>query len=170
LGTIALILVLVTLPWAWTRMRMSRPVTAQQHKLLATRAMQGLGLAFFYFALGHFVKTQDMVAMLPAWVPQREALIYATGVLELAVGAALLIPRLQPWAALAAAGVLIAFFPANVYAALNHTGMGLHQTGPIYLWIRTPLQVFLLVWTYWFGIRGRSSVRSRVSGSRLTGV
>lgn len=113
----------------------------------------GLALAFVFFGIGHFVQTEDMATMLPPWVPQRTALIYATGVLEWLLALGLLVPRTRRAAGWGCLTVLIAFFPANVYAALNHAGTGGHQWGPIYLVIRTPLQLILIVWAYWFGVK-----------------
>nr|WP_233709933.1 hypothetical protein [Aestuariicella albida] len=112
-------------------------------------ACWGLGVAFLFFSMGHVVQTAGMIEMLPPWMPWRESLVYATGALEMAIGLALFIPRWQLLAAKLAAVVLIVFFPANVYAALNSVGLGGHQWGPVYLLIRGPLQLLLLGWT-WF--------------------
>jgi len=54
---------------------------------------------------------------------------------------------------LVAVSVLVLFFPANIYAAINHIPMGGHARGPVYLLIRAPLQVIILSWVYWFTIR-----------------
>jgi uncharacterized membrane protein len=119
----------------------------------------GLSLAFAFFGLGHFLITDALVEMLPPFVPARTAIILATGLLELAIAVGLLVPAWRRIAGLAAAGVLVAFFPANIYAALNAVGPAGHAAGPIYLLIRVPLQIFLLGWTYWFVLRphpGRS--------------
>ena len=129
--------------------------------LLATRgrgdrraayACVGLGLAFLYFAAGHFAVTDELVVMLPSWLPARKPLILATGVLELLIAIGLLGlfgPRLRPAACIAAALVLVLFLPANVYAALHHVGVGQHKLGPVYLLVRIPLQVFLFAWACW---------------------
>ncbi|MBU2870870.1 hypothetical protein [Colwellia sp. E2M01] len=111
-------------------------------------ASWGLGFAFIFFFIGHFVKTEGMALMLPPWVPLKIFLIYATGVLELLVGCALFIPRYQQIAAKLAILILIVFFPANIYAAVNSVGLGGHQWGPIYLLIRAPLQLILIAWAY----------------------
>lgn len=111
-------------------------------------ACWGLGLAFFFFFIGHFVKTDDLVAMLPAWLPLRLPIIYLTGLLELAIAIALFSPKYQHSAAKLAIVVLIAFFPANIYAAIQSVGSGGHQWGPIYLLIRAPLQIILIAWSY----------------------
>ncbi|GHA04711.1 hypothetical protein GCM10008090_12670 [Arenicella chitinivorans] len=116
-------------------------------------ACWGLGIAFLFFALGHFVKTQGMVDMLPAWVPARELLIYLTGMLELIIGIGLFIPRFQTTAAMLALAVFVLFFPANIYAAMNGVGLGGHQSGPAYLLIRGPLQLVLIGWAYYLCIR-----------------
>ncbi|GAB3112762.1 hypothetical protein G8770_18675 [Aestuariicella hydrocarbonica] len=118
----------------------------QQPVRLIPYTYWGLGIAFMYFALGHVVKTDAMVTMLPPWVPMREALIYTTGLLELVIGLALWVPRWQRAAAKCAIAVFILFFPANVYAALNSIGLGGHQWGPVYLFIRAPLQLLLIGW------------------------
>ncbi|WP_091510980.1 DoxX family protein [Microbulbifer yueqingensis] len=108
----------------------------------------GLGIAFLFFSLGHFIKTAGMVEMLPAWVPMRLPIIYITGVLELAIGCALFFRRWRAPAAKVAIILLVVFFPANIYAALNGVGLGGHQWGPVYLLIRLPLQLVLILWAY----------------------
>src|SRR5690606_28816882 len=42
-------------------------------------ACLGLGIAFIFFSVGHFVETDGMVEMLPDWVPFRLPIIYFTG-------------------------------------------------------------------------------------------
>ena len=84
-------------------------------------ACWGLGIAFIFFFIGHIVKTEGMVEMLPAWVPLRLQLIYFTGLLELAIGVALFIPKLQISAAKIAILVFVIFFPANnLYGSHKH--------------------------------------------------
>ncbi|WP_370977934.1 hypothetical protein [Agaribacterium sp. ZY112] len=116
-------------------------------------AYWGLGLCFLFFSMGHWLKPEAMVQMLPPWVPERLTLIYLTGVLELVIGVALFTRRFQYLAALFALGVLIVFFPSNIYAALHKTGMGGHQWGPVYLLIRAPLQFILISWTWLFCLK-----------------
>jgi uncharacterized membrane protein len=106
-----------------------------------------------FTASGHYLTPELMADMLPPWVPFRPFLVFVTGLLELAIAAALLWPgtrRLAGWIAIA---VLILFFPANIYAALNHVPMGGHAWGPSYLLIRAPLQAIVVLWAYWFTAR-----------------
>lgn len=93
-----------------------------------------------------------MAQMLPPWVPERTLLVYLTGGLEFAIAVGFLVPKSRRFAGWVAAIVLIAFFPANIYAAINRIPMGGHAWGPVYLLIRAPLQAFILYWVYRFTI------------------
>lgn len=52
----------------------------------STRARVGLSVFFAFTAIGHFIRTDEMSAMLPSWVPYRASIIYLTGILELLGG------------------------------------------------------------------------------------
>lgn len=119
----------------------------------------GLACSFVFFSIGHLVQAEGMVEMLPPWVPERLTLIYLTGLLELLVAVALVIPTWQTRAAAMAIAILIVFFPANIYAAFNAVGLGGHQWGPSYLWIRTPLQAVLIGWAYFLCLKMTPSRR-----------
>jgi hypothetical protein len=80
---IAIILTLLLLPyWALIPAHVSEPL----------RGRMGVALVFAFTAIGHFVKTSQMTAMLPPWMPMRVPLIYATGVFEFLAAVAILIP------------------------------------------------------------------------------
>jgi uncharacterized membrane protein len=113
----------------------------------------GLGLLFVFTGMGHFIQTEPMAQMLPPWVPERTLLVYLTGILEFAIAAGFFVPKLRRFTGWVAGVVLVLFFPANVYAAINHIPMGGHAWGPVYLLIRAPLQIIVLCWIYWFTIR-----------------
>lgn len=118
-----------------------------------TVGLWALSAAFVFFGVGHFAMTADMVDMLPAFLPARDAIVAATGVLEFLLAAMLLVPSLRRLAGILCVAVFVLFFPANIYAALQQTGPGGHQWGAGYLLIRAPLQVLLVVWACWFAIR-----------------
>lgn len=138
--TPVLMILILVLPYLAQRMRGQSD--------LRPAAATGLGLLFLFTASGHFLQTGPMAQMLPPWVPQREWLVYATGVLEIAIAIALFSARTRTLAAWAAAAVLVGFFPANVYAAFEHAPMGGHAWGPVYLLVRAPLQLFILWWIW----------------------
>lgn len=126
----------------------------------------GIALAFAFFGIGHFVQTEAMTHMLPPFVPFATPLVLATGLLELAVAAWLAIHASRRMAGLLAIGVLVAFFPVNIYAAFNYTGMGGHVLGPVYLLIRAPLQALLIWYTWFFVVRTESALKSNGLGTR----
>jgi uncharacterized membrane protein len=117
-------------------------------------ARLGLAFVFAFAALGHFVRTDAMAEMIPPSVPQRRALIQVSGVFELVLAILVLAWPNSRLVGLTIMGFLIAVFPSNVYAALRRVGFGGHSTGPRYLIIRAPLQLLLILWTYWFVVRG----------------
>lgn len=129
----------------------------RQPSLYRLGGLIGLSAAFTFFAVGHFVMTDGMTEMLPPFVPQRPLLVYATGVLEALLAIALLVPSWRKTAGQICLVVLVVFFPVNIYAAVNGIGLGGHQWGPVYLLVRTPLQLLLIAWAYWFGVRESSS-------------
>jgi len=114
---------------------------------------KGLALLFLFTASGHFIETEAMAEMLPPVLPARVPLVYLTGLLEIALAGGIMLPMTRRIAGMIAIAVLIAFFPANIYAAVHHTGMGGHQWGPVYLLIRAPLQAILIAWTWWFAVK-----------------
>jgi len=142
--TPVLMVLILTAPYLCARLlgRSGRPVD------MDGSAAWGAGLLFLFTASGHFVQTGAMIQMLPAWVPGRETLVHATGVLELMIAVALFSVRWRRAGAWAALFVLVAFFPANIYAAIQHAPMGGHAWGPVYLLVRAPLQLFIIGWIW----------------------
>lgn len=128
---------------AWAALSGRRPASS-------SAGAAGLGLLFVFTGIGHFVQTEAMVAMLPPWVPQRAALVYLTGLAEFVVAVGFFLPSWRRAAGWAAAVMLVGFFPANIYAAFQFAPMGGHAWGPVYLWIRAPLQLAILAWLGWF--------------------
>ncbi|MGD0548259.1 MAG: hypothetical protein ABR991_10600 [Terracidiphilus sp.] len=65
-------------------------------------------------------RRSDLIAMVPPAFPQPALLVTLTGLFELAGAVALQFPRLAPYATASLFLMLIAIFPANVYAARHH--------------------------------------------------
>lgn len=153
-----IMLVLMTAPYL-----VARAVSASSGRAfdLPKAAAVGLALLFLFTGIGHFARTDAMAQMLPYWVPQRTLLVYLTGVLEFAIAAGFLLPKFRRLAGRAAAAVLVVFFPANSYAALNHVPMGGHAWGPVYLLVRAPVQLIILAWVYVFVLRQSNGQRAR---------
>jgi uncharacterized membrane protein len=114
-----------------------------------TRARVGLSLFFIFTAVGHFITTEEMSAMLPSSVPYRIEIIYLTGILALLGAMGVWIPRLMKLTGLCLILMLIGLLPANIYSATNHVDLGGHGSGSAYLLVRVPFQCFVIWWTYY---------------------
>ncbi|UNK70986.1 DoxX family protein [Microbacterium sp. H1-D42] len=93
---------------------------AQALRHFPTALRGGLAAMFALTGVSHFIgMREELIAMVPDFVPTPELAVTATGLVELAGAIGLLIPRL---AGLSAAGLtllLIGVFPANIALALS---------------------------------------------------
>ena len=93
----------------------------------------------------HFVVPRTYQSIVPERLPSPRALVYASGVAEIAGGAGVLHPRTRRIASLWSAATLVAVFPANVNMALNANRYKV-PGGAVALWLRLPLQALLVRW------------------------
>jgi uncharacterized membrane protein len=115
---------------------------------------------FLFTAVSHFhPRTRpELVQMVPPGLPEPALLITATGVLELAGSAGLLIPPVARAAAFGLIGLLAAMFPANVHAA--HQGLIVAGRPASSLVWRLPLQLFWM-WALWWTTRRQAIATAR---------
>ena len=101
----------------------------------------GLALMFVLTGLAHFAprRRAGLIAMVPPRLPRPDLLVTVTGALELAGAAGLLLPATYRLAAACLALLMLAMFPANVYAARHHIDLAGKPATPLPL--RTVLQV-----------------------------
>ena len=113
---------------------------------IATRV--GLAVMFVFTGVAHFTATRvDLIRMVPLQLPNPALLVTVTGIAELAGAVGLLVPALAPWAAYALIGLLIAMFPANLYASrIGHRIAGRPHTR---LALRLPLQLLWIALLGW---------------------
>lgn len=77
-----------------------------------------MAVMFLFTASAHWgLRRPDLIAMVPPFFPRPDLLVTLTGFLEIAGAVGLLIPRTSRAAAAGLTLMLIAMFPANVYAA-----------------------------------------------------
>lgn len=101
-----------------------------------------------YVAAGllHFVRPRMYEAIMPDYLPAHRELVYASGVAEMAGGAALLAPdedvrRHGAWWLVA---TLVAVFPANLHMALHPERYPKIPRPALYA--RLPLQLGFIAW------------------------
>ncbi len=109
-------------------------------------------LTIFMVAAGvnHFVDPDAYAATIPEALPAHLALVYLSGVAEIAGGLGLILPATRRLAAWGLVALLIAVFPANVNMAINHLSLGGREVPAWTLWARLPLQLVLLAWAWWY--------------------
>ena len=101
-------------------------------------------MAAFYVVAGvlHFVKRDFYLAIVPPMLPAPGAIVAVSGLIEIGLGLALVVPASRPWAAWGIIALLIAVFPANIYAAIAQVpGAGGY--------LRLPFQAVFLAWAWW---------------------
>jgi uncharacterized membrane protein len=106
----------------------------------------------------HFIAPAPYIAMMPNALPAHAALVYISGIAEM-LGGLGLVPRatrrLAGWGLIA---LFVAIFPANINMAVHDLPLGGHPVPTWALWARLPLQIVLMAWAYWCGVRGARRV------------
>ncbi|MCA9611596.1 MAG: hypothetical protein R3B99_04950 [Polyangiales bacterium] len=106
-----------------------------------------LALLYALAGLNHFLDPGFYLRMMPPYLPWHEGLVALSGVAEIALGLAVLLPRLRPWAGLGLVALLLAVFPANLHMALHPEDFASFPSWGLYL--RLPVQVLLIAWAWW---------------------
>jgi len=103
---------------------------------------------FIIAGLNHFRDPGFYLLMMPPWLPLPLELIYLSGVLEVLGGLAVLAPPLRRLAGWGLIALLIAVFPANIYAAVAQVQPPGGHVAPLLLWLRLPFQGLFIAWVY----------------------
>ena len=111
-----------------------------------------LAVMLLFSGSSHFYKTDEMLQMMPDFLPNKLNLVYLTGVLEIVAAVGLLINRFAKLTSIALILFFIVILPANVIGSMKRVELGGMQYGPNYLYFRIPLQLLFIAWTYYFGI------------------
>jgi uncharacterized membrane protein len=110
-------------------------------------------MGVFYVVAGanHFANTAFYLPMMPPYVPYHRELVYLSGLAEIVLGVAVLVPATRRLAAWGIILLLIAIFPANVHIALHDLPVfgATHGLG-VWNWVRLPLQGVLVSWAWWY--------------------
>lgn len=94
----------------------------------------------------HFIRADFFLKIVPPYLPLHLEVVYLSGVCEIALGIALLIPRFSRFAAWGIIALLIAVFPANIYVYQHQEVV---PATPTVHFIRLLLQGVLILWAYW---------------------
>jgi uncharacterized membrane protein len=127
----------------------------------------GLAVLFVFTGSTHFTGMKhDYAAMVPPPFTGQLWVIHVTGLLEIAGAIGLLVPQTRKLAGICLFLLLLALFPANVFAALN--GVQFRGAPPTDIWLRGVIQAVLLAAVWWstvaplrFPLAGRQRAGSR---------
>lgn len=107
--------------------------------------MYFMATLYIFAGISHFRIPKFFLAITPKWVPYPEKVNILVGIIEIALGVLLLIPKTQSIAAYLIIALLVAVFPANFYhfQKMREKGKGVIGTA-----IRLPIQLLLIYWAY----------------------
>ena len=112
-------------------------------------------LMLWFTSLGHFMFTKGMVMMMPSFIPFKGALVYLTGIMEIVLGALLVVNATRHIAGIILLVMFVVMLPANINAAIKHVNFEkatYDGSGTGYLWFRIPLQILFIAWILYFSI------------------
>jgi uncharacterized membrane protein len=104
------------------------------------------GPVFIFAGIMHFVIPRAYESIVPDYLPAHRALVYASGVAEVAGGAGVLHPRTRRIGSWWSIATLAAVFPANIHMALHPERYRGIPGGRPALIARLPLQAAFIAW------------------------
>lgn len=122
------------------------------HHTARALARRGLGASLILAGAGHLtVQREEFQAQVPNWFPaDPDAVVVASGVVELLLGAALIVVggRRAPAVGVVVAGFFVAVFPGNIAQFLEaNDGFGLDTGAKRF--VRLLFQPVLVLWALW---------------------
>ena len=111
-------------------------------------ARDALSLMLVFTGISHFTfMKEDLVRMMPPSVPWPRAMVFFTGICEIAGAIGLLLPEFRRAAAYALVAFFLEVLPANIHAA--RAGVTLRGKPATDLWLRIPMQVLFIGIAFW---------------------
>jgi len=108
-----------------------------------------LAVILVFAGIGHFRSTAEFTAQVPPWMPEPEAEVYISGVIEILLGLALIVlPKQRVLVGWLVAGFFVVIFPGNISQFVTQTdAFGLDSDAARF--IRLLFQPVLVVLALW---------------------
>jgi len=107
-----------------------------------------MSLLYISSGVQHFANTGWFMKIMPPFLSYHKELIYISGIIEIILGTMLLFEKTRFLAGWGLILLLVAVFPANIYAAqTNGVVMG---TSAAIAWVRLPFQAVFIALAYWY--------------------
>ncbi len=125
-------------------------------------AFSRLALALFFVLAGttHFLAPTPYLAIMPPSIPWPAAIVAVTGAAAILGGLGVLFRPTRRAAGVWLIALLIAVFPANVYAITTGMEVAGYAVPVWVLWARLPMQLLLIAWV-WRACLGGTSRRPK---------
>jgi uncharacterized membrane protein len=107
---------------------------------------RAFGPVFVFAGTMHFVIPATYESIMPDYLPAHRALVYASGVAEIAGGLGAIVPRTRKAARWLNIATLLAVFPANLHMAIHPERYKQIPGGRAALFARLPFQAVFLAW------------------------
>ena len=106
-----------------------------------------MSLLYISSGVQHFANTGWFMKIMPPYLSYHKELVYLSGIFEILFGVMLFIEKTRFLAGWGLILLLIAVFPANIYAVqTNGAAMG---TSAVIAWGRLPFQAVFIALAYW---------------------
>lgn len=107
----------------------------------------------------HFVSPAPYLAIMPPIFPAHHALVAISGIAEIAGGLGVLVRPTRKLAAWGLILLLVAVFPANIFAARHGMNLSGWEVPGWMLWARLPLQPVFIAWVYFAALKDGEAPR-----------
>ena len=132
------------------------------HVSLKDKLWIPLGVFIYLAGIAHFVNPDFFDAIVPPWLPLSERFwTYISGLAEIAVGIAVLVPKYRRIGGWTAFALFIAVYPANLYMVWDWRDRTTAEQ--VVSWVRLPFQ-FLF---FWVALQVASTSGSPIAGNIL---
>ncbi len=113
-------------------------------------AFSRIALALFFIIAGtaHFIAPAPYLAIVPPFLPWPATLVGLSGIAEILGGLGIVFRFTRRAAGWWLIALLVAVFPANIYAISTGMIMGGHPLPAWVLWARLPFQLLFIAWVY----------------------
>lgn len=116
-----------------------------------------MGANYVLAGTAHFLAPASFARAVPPEFPRPRALVYLSGIAEIALGLGVQFDRTRRAAAWGIVALLVAVFPANVYMATDDVAAEfapdrLAEGARAAAWARLPFQAVLVLWAWWHAL------------------
>jgi len=109
-----------------------------------------LGVLLVGAGIGHFTNGEEFLAQVPTWMPEPDAVVTISGIVELLLGATLLVApkKYRPAIGWIVAAFFVVIFPGNISQFVTGTdAFGLDSDAARF--IRLAFQPVMVIWALW---------------------